>query len=764
MTDAAGWISINSGRPAMIRSNASVFADWMRTVAVLIVGCPCALILATPTAMVAAIGGLARRGILVRGGTILQEAAKIDTVVFDKTGTITEGRFEILKIVESGAGETEVLARAAAAESGSDHMLARVIVDEARRRSLAVETPDSARILPGRGAEATIGGHILRAGNAAFLAEHGIADTAASIEEADRLGATVVLVAEDSRLLGGILLRDRIRAGAREAIHELEHLDIPNLTMLTGDRRRPAEAIAREAGLPSVEAELLPEQKLERIRQLIAQGRRVAMVGDGVNDAPALAAAHVGIAVSGASDITAEAADVVYMGRSLDKLPKLVEVSRKAIQIAWQNIVIFAVIVNVVAIGLGATGIMSPLGAAFTHQIASFLVMLNALRLLAVEKDTARQGRFGWLYLLLDRAKWKAKLWASRVEPVEWARHAWEHRRRYYRPAAIVLGALSILNGFYIVPAGDAGVIERFGRKLTPNAGPGLHYKMPWPLEKLTLVPAARIRIVEIGFRSNAAFADAEPAAYEWNVQHRSGRFQRKPEESLMVSGDQNMTELTAVIHYRVKQPDDFLFRLADGENLVRVATESAIQGVITTTALDGALTTDRRRIEERVGKALQERLDKYKTGAEVVRVQLIDVHPSIEVVDAFREVSGAYEEKNRLINEAEGYRNEQVALAKGNAEARVESSKGYSAGRKNRADGDASRFTAAEDAFRGAPGPTETRLYLETMEQVLPGKKKMIIDARGGRRHLVLLEDGVEIGAAGPTILAPPAPRIPVE
>jgi regulator of protease activity HflC (stomatin/prohibitin superfamily) len=150
----------------------------------------------------------------------------------------------------------------------------------------------------------------------------------------------------------------------------------------------------------------------------------------------------------------------------------------------------------------------------------------------------------------------------------------------------------------------------------------------------------------------------------------------------------------------------------------------------------------------------LQHRLDRYEAGAEVLGVRLLDVHPSTEVVDAFRDVSGAWEEKNRMVNEAEAYRNEQIALARGNAQARLTNAAGYSLGRKNRSLGDSSRFTQAEAAFRSAPGPTETRLYLETIEQVLAGHRKLIIDSSRGRRHLFLIEDGVEIG---PALLAPP-------
>src|SRR5260221_297873 len=192
--------------------------DWLRTVAVLLVACPCALILATPTAMVAAIGGLARRGILVRGGTVLQQAAKIDTVLFDKTGTVTEGRFEVIRILPISTTEPELLLLAAAAESGSEHVLARVIQQEVAQRGLTSLRAEQARVLPGRGAECVVNGEPVRAGNAAFLTEFGIRGFDPLIEEADRLGATTILVAAGHRLAGAILLRDRIREGAREAV------------------------------------------------------------------------------------------------------------------------------------------------------------------------------------------------------------------------------------------------------------------------------------------------------------------------------------------------------------------------------------------------------------------------------------------------------------------------------------------------------------------------------------------------------------------
>jgi len=226
-----------------------------------------------------------------------------------------------------------------------------------------------------------------------------------------------------------------------------------------------------------------------------------------------------------------------------------------------------------------------------------------------------------------------------------------------------------------------------------------------------------------------------------------------------MLSGDQNMIELNATVHYMLAHPEDFLFRQLDGEATVRAAAESVMQAISTATPLDDLLTVGRREIEQKAKAALQARLDKYGAGIQVLHVKLQDVHPSLEVVDAFRDVSGAYEEKNRMVNEAEGYRNEQVALARGNAKASLAAAAAYNLGRVNRANGDATRFIAREAMYRLSPGTSDTRLYLETMEQVLPGKKKVIIDSSKGRRHLFMLEDGVEIGPGSAPLLAPQGP-----
>ncbi len=710
--------------------------DWMRTVAVLIVACPCALILATPTAMVAAIGALARRGILVRGGRVLQQAASVDTIVVDKTGTITEGSFEIVEIVAMRGGEEELLGLAAAAETASDHPLARIIVNEAIRRRTPLPLVENARVLPGRGVECMIGGTQVCAGNLSICAAASQAAASSLLRRADQLGATAVLITAGDALSGAILLRDRVREGARAAFARLDEIGVTRRIMLTGDRRRPAEAIARETLIREVEAELLPDQKVERIRALRAEGRVVAMIGDGINDAPALAAADVGIAVAGASDITAEAADAVFLPHSLETLAALFETSRRAVATAWHNIILFAGVVNLAAVICAATGVVGPIGAALTHQLSSFLVMMNSLRLLRT-RPWLRGAGFQTAAAVQAARRIASQLATRREALARWS-------------IAAVMAAI-VLNGTYIVRPGEVAIVQRFGKKLTPFSEPGLHYKLPWPVETLTRIRPLQVRVVEIGFRSDASSRTAEPAAYEWNAQHRSGRFQRIPDESLALTGDQNLIEVNATVHYNVVRPDEYLFNQSDGDATVRAAANSTMQSDIASTPLDAVLTTGRVALEQKIRNELQARLDGYRAGVRVLSFRLEDVHPSVEVVDAFRDVSGAYEEKNRMINEAEAYRNEQIALARGNAKARVEQASAYTTGRTNRASGDAGRFTEREAAFRAAPGPTETRLYLETIEQVLPGKKKLIVDRSKTPRRLFMMEDGVELfgGAA---------------
>ncbi|MGH9834919.1 MAG: heavy metal translocating P-type ATPase, partial [Blastocatellia bacterium] len=346
----------------------------VRTVAVLLVACPCALILATPAAVVAAIGRLAREGVLVKSGASLEAAARVDCVVFDKTGTITEGRPVITNITSlNGHSENELLQMAALAEQRSEHVVAQLIVGETRARGLAIAAAEEFTVDPGLGVEARANGRRVLVGNRRFVESRQIqiddeAETALSTLELE--GYSPVLVAENGVVQGIISVQDSLRSTGREAIHQLRHAGVKRTVLLTGDRERIARAVARGAGVDEVHAELLPQQKVEIIERLKRGGLRVAMVGDGINDAPALATADVGIAMGVAgTDITIEEADVVLMNDRLERLPLLIEISRATLRIISQNIWVFAIAVNVASIVAAGLGIIGPAAAAATHQV-----------------------------------------------------------------------------------------------------------------------------------------------------------------------------------------------------------------------------------------------------------------------------------------------------------------------------------------------------------------------------------------------------------
>jgi HflK protein len=259
----------------------------------------------------------------------------------------------------------------------------------------------------------------------------------------------------------------------------------------------------------------------------------------------------------------------------------------------------------------------------------------------------------------------------------------------------------------------------------------------------VTKVALNQTRVVEIGFRTLPLAEAQEPTAYEWNIQHRFGRYEKREEEAVMLTGDENLVELNGVVQYAVKDAARFLFNVTDADATVRAAAESTLRRLVGETTLDAVLTTGRTDLERACQEQLQKQLDAYGVGVTVRAVRLQDVHPPVEVVDAFRAVSSAFEEKNKLINEAEAYRNEQVPKARGQAQARLQEAQGFLVGRANRAQGDADRFIQQQSAFRAAPEVTRTRLYWEAMEEVLAGRNKFIVDARKvGRRQMFFLDE----------------------
>ena len=357
-------------------------------VAAIVIACPDALALATPTAITVGEGRAARAGVLFRNATVLEAAAKVDTVVFDKTGTLTEGRPSVTDIIPAaGVAEAEILRLAAAADAQSEHPLAAAVVAAARERALVVDPASDFEAVPGHGVQATVGGRTVLVGNRKLLERSGV--TPGLEREAERLRArakTALYVAGDGRTIGLIAVADRIRPSAKSAVAALHDLGI-RVLLLTGDSRATAEAVARTLGIADTRAEVLPGDKAAEVKGLEQQGRRAAMVGDWVNDAPALAAATVGIAIGAGTDVAIETAGIILMKDDPADVPAALVLARRVHRKIKQNL-FWAAIYNLIAIPLAAGVLYPSLGillkpawAALAMSASTVTVTVNALLL-----------------------------------------------------------------------------------------------------------------------------------------------------------------------------------------------------------------------------------------------------------------------------------------------------------------------------------------------------------------------------------------------
>ncbi|HEX8961840.1 MAG TPA: copper-translocating P-type ATPase, partial [Rhodocyclaceae bacterium] len=355
-------------------------AALVNAVAVLVIACPCALGLATPTAIMVGTGQGARAGILIRNAQALELAERIDVLVVDKTGTLTEGRPEVTEVVPLGdSSADEVLRLAASLEQGATHPLAQAIIAAAKKKGLPLALPQATSSIPGRGISGQLDGIPVMAGSPAYLAETGLAMPAAAAAQLQELGRSVVAVARDSRLAGLIGIADPLRAGSKAVVARLAGLGV-EVVMLTGDNAKTAAAVAAAAGIDRFEAEVLPGDKSRAVEKLKAGGRRVGMAGDGINDAPALAAADVSFAMGAGSDVAMEAADVTLMRNDLASVPDAIALSRATLSKIRQNL-FWAFIYNVLGIPLAALGFLNPVVAGAAMAMSSVSVVSNSLLL-----------------------------------------------------------------------------------------------------------------------------------------------------------------------------------------------------------------------------------------------------------------------------------------------------------------------------------------------------------------------------------------------
>jgi Cu+-exporting ATPase len=633
---------------------------------VLVVACPCALILATPAAMIAALGRLAGTGILIKGGSALERLAHVNVIAFDKTGTLTEGRLELGEVIGlNGVSADEVLFTAAAAEQRSEHPIARLIVAEVRSRGRSLPSIVDFLAHPGAGVTARIEGDTnstgLVVGTPHLLREQGVSlpdDLDNLLKEFDARGQTVLLVARDGVLVGAVGARDRVRPEAKVVLDELRSLGIGEIVLLTGDRSAAAQVVAAELGISEVHAELLPQGKAEQLETMQRAGKRVAMIGDGVNDAPALARADVGLAI-GSTDVAAEAGDIVFMGDPIRHLPLLLRLSRETVRVIRQNILIFALGVNVVGIVLTAWlwllfapanwSAEGPLAAVVYHQLGSLAVLLNAMRLLGFERSSPRVRSWREGFERFD----------ARVEHT-FDPHLLSHALlSHWKVVALVLVLLTaggyVLSGLTQVEANEVAVVRRFGRPLDEDLQPGLHWCFPWPVDDVTPLRPDEIRMVEIGFRGITA-TSTEPASLAWSSAHSDG-IRRVEDEAVMMTGDGDLLELQATVRYRVDDPRVYLFEIGDPETILRSAAETVLRETVAGRPFHKLLTDGRADLTRTVRDRLDQRCRNEGThglGIRIEGVAIHDLHPPPDVVPSYYEITRAMELRHRQVNLAE--------------------------------------------------------------------------------------------------------------
>ncbi|MGG0545102.1 heavy metal translocating P-type ATPase [Priestia aryabhattai] len=365
------------------------WSEWFyKGLELLVVACPCALVISTPVAIVSAIGNAAKNGVLIKGGTFLEKAGAINAIAFDKTGTLTEGKPAVSEVVSLAAEENQLLAITKTLEDYSNHPIARAIVDYTAEKKVVSLQGSNFKILTGKGMQATIQDTVYYAGNAKLFSDLGTPLTHcwSQIEKLQKEGKTIIIVGTAKSVLGIISVADTIRHTTVSALESLKQNGMQQIVMLTGDNEGTAKMIASQSRVDRYFADLLPEDKVKAIQQLQHEGYQTAMVGDGINDAPALATADLGIAMGGAGTDTAmETADIVLMADNLEKLPHTMKLSRKALAVIKQNIW-FSIIVKVIALAFIFPGWLTLWIAVLSDTGAALLVILNSLRLLKMKK------------------------------------------------------------------------------------------------------------------------------------------------------------------------------------------------------------------------------------------------------------------------------------------------------------------------------------------------------------------------------------------
>ncbi|HBH50520.1 MAG TPA: hypothetical protein DDY91_01365 [Planctomycetaceae bacterium] len=832
-------------------------AGWLPALSVLVVACPCALILATPSAFVAALSWLARMGVVVKGSAALERLASVDTIAFDKTGTLTTGELQLTTGISPQLSHAELLGLTAIATRGSGHPVSRVVTAAADREGLVIPLIPGLTEFPGLGLQLPLAGtHWPRAvsppppegarlvvGNLRWLTAQGVLiddaweQTRLELEDRGESPLGVAWVSPAPAPLPGAMespsptptqgvgqlvglwgIADTPRPAAQQVVRQLRDMGPLQLALLTGDRASNTRGLLKHLGpLDDSQSELLPQEKRDWIQARQQSGHRVAMIGDGINDALALDKADVGIAIARAgNDLAAAAGDIVLLGDPLTTLPSLLRLSRELVQTIRRSILIFAFGVNTLGVLLSAWGWFSPVVSALFHEAGSLAVMLYALRLLWFEPGSTSRV-VGWRQNLEATAE-RLSRWLS---PNEWIFFLLRNRRKILPLLGCLLGAGWMVSNLTLIRSDEQAVVTRFGR-FQELLAPGLAWRWPWPLETVQREQVARLRPVQLGFRSVAPAIRSGPGSYrapvEWQTTHEDLGYLTLADENLLLTGDELLLELTAEGQFQLTNLRDYLGGSTSPEATLRAVLESAIREIVASRPLETLLGESRTTVEQSCLQLARQELAKHRLGLELQTLHLLDVHPPGGVVPAYRDVANALEEREQLRNLAQTnaartllsvvgetaadalhlvvrpsrdmQRNdvgeqradavdppEEAALdwkldepgwqrltadaptggdLSGQVSVRLQAARAKSSQATNKARGQRDRFRPLVSPHQAAPQLTQSYLYWNSIEASLANRPLLILDpaAQGRRQFWLPAEGSPPVPPAPPTVI----------
>ncbi len=720
-------------RPASQRLNfvPALYLGLYPTLSVLVVACPCALILATPAAMVAALGRLAGTGILIKGVSVLEKLTQVNAIAFDKTGTLTEGKLALSSILpEPGYQELAILQIMSSIEQSSDHPIAQCFQRERESRQLPLLAMSNYQTVPGQGMSAEYNQEFYWAGSSRWLATQGIILSEEQTQTLNRLhqqSETVIFLGKNKDVIGFFGVKDTIRADAEHTLIELRKSGIEKILILSGDQQNIVEHVAETLAIKEYYGNCLPLEKAEKIKEFSTAAivnpalasndtthrsnpsddsiafsigypissttkgstppsYRFAFVGDGINDAPALVAAEVGIAVGSGSDLARHAGSIVLLGSPLSSLPLLFRLSRETMRIIQQNLILFAFGANILGIIITAwlwpllspSSLwyeQSPLAAAIYHQFGSLAVLLNSMRLLFFENTKVAKS---WQKIQqLFESLQKSTFLPFDLDQFLHTLFDWR------KPIMTACAGLALLaycgTGIVIIQANEIGIVQTLGR-WSRDLPPGWHWCWPIGIDQITKLKPETEQIVEIGFRTlPSSNLDQSPLQIDSRVRNQlrvrgliwasahGDNIQRLTDEAIMITGDGDLIELLATLRYTIRDPHQYLFQANDIPQIVQQITETVFREQLAGRSFLDLLTTQRLDLQRRAESITQFRCDTIIPGGLGITIKGIsigDLHPPQEVVPAYHEVARAIQLRDQQVNNAKADAIRKVRLA----------------------------------------------------------------------------------------------------